>query len=104
MMQSAADARQRPVVLDTGKLRPRGSRHPARVILDVAVAVVLGAGAIAAGGWSIMTAAQPSISTEQPLPLWHPASPPAAGAPGPEPGTPRPTTARPTPPPNTPGR
>jgi hypothetical protein len=77
-METAADVRQRPVVLDTGELslvvRRRG--RLARAVLGAAVAAVLSAGAITAGGWSIVTAARGNAADEQPAPLWYPTPPP----------------------------
>ena len=82
LMQSTADARQRPVVLDTGELRPAVERRGrvARAVLDVVVAVLLGAGAIAAGGWSIMTAVRGDPGAGQPAPLWYPTPEQVQGA------------------------
>jgi hypothetical protein len=72
------DVRMRPVVLDSGALRGTMGRQgqAARAVLGVAIATVLAAGAIAAGGWSVMTAFYGSTPANQPTPLWHPAPPP----------------------------
>jgi hypothetical protein len=78
LMETAADVRQRPVVLDTGELslvvRRRG--RLARAVPGAAVAALLSAGAIAAGSWSIVTAARGDAAAEQPAPLWYPTPPP----------------------------
>jgi uncharacterized membrane protein YgcG len=78
LMETTADARQRPVVLDTGALSPAVRRRGrlARVVLGAAVAALLSAGAIAAGSWSIVTAARGDAAAEQPAPLWYPTPPP----------------------------
>jgi hypothetical protein len=85
-MRSSVDTRQRCVVLDTGELGPvvrqRGRR--VRAVRDIAVAVVIGAGAIAAGGWSVATAAHGSVPADQPAPVWYATSP---GGSGPAPHT-----------------
>jgi hypothetical protein len=72
-----ADTRNRPVVLDTGPLPPptAGLGRVARTVLQVAIVAVLAAGAIAAGGWSIMTAADGSTPSSDPSPLWWTPSP-----------------------------
>jgi hypothetical protein len=74
------DLRQRRVVLDTGELGPAVRRRgrKIRAVRDMAVAVVIGAGAIVAGGWSVLTAASATVPADQPAPLWYPTSPPAA--------------------------
>jgi len=73
------DTRHRPVVLDTGELGPavrhRGRRI--RAVRNIAVALVIGVGAIAAGGWSVMTAANGTTPADRPAPLWNPAASPA---------------------------
>ena len=58
-MDSSADIRHRPVVLDTGELSPviRQRGRTVRREFVITVIVMLGAGAIAAGSLSIMTAA-----------------------------------------------
>jgi hypothetical protein len=68
------DVRMRPVVLDTGPRRGTTAwqGQAARVVLGVAIATVLAAGAIAAGGWSLMTAAVGGTPANQPSPLWYP--------------------------------
>jgi hypothetical protein len=68
----------RPVVLDTGALHCATGRHgqTARAVLGAAIATVLAAGAIAAGGWSLMTAAHGGTPANQPSPLWYPTPPP----------------------------
>ena len=85
MTQESPDVRHRPIVLDTGELRPaiRRRGHAARRVLDVAVVTLLSVGAIAAGTWSILTAAQGNESTEQPAPLWFPATPSSPPSPTP---------------------
>lgn len=75
---ASPDARNRPVLLDTGPLNTRDRRRrgrAARGVLGVAIAAVLAAGAIAAGGWSIMTAASGSPRADGASPLWY--TPPA---------------------------
>lgn len=59
LMDSSADIRHRPVVLDTGELSPviRQRGRTVRREFVITVIVMLGAGAIAAGSLSIMTAA-----------------------------------------------
>jgi hypothetical protein len=42
----------------------------ARTVFDVVVVVVLGVGAVVAGGWSVLTAARGSAAAEQPQ-LWY---------------------------------
>jgi hypothetical protein len=78
---AVADVRMRPVVLDTGA--PRGAaRHrgqAARAVLGVALATVLAAGAVAAGGWSFLTAVQDGTPPNHTGLLWY-ATPPAPGA------------------------
>jgi len=71
------DARRRPVVLDSGaRGAARGRRgREARAVLGVAIAAVLATGAVAAGGWSIMTATQGNTPASRP-PLWYPTPPP----------------------------
>jgi len=72
-MTGSADPRHRPVLLDTGEITlPPSPRGLARRALDLAVVALLGAGAIAAGGWSILTAAQGPEPTENSAPLWYP--------------------------------
>nr|WP_296070625.1 hypothetical protein [uncultured Actinoplanes sp.] len=73
------DTRQRPVLLDTGELGPAVRQHgrTIRAVRNIAVALVIGVGAIAAGGWSVMTAAHGTTPAERPAPLWNPASSPA---------------------------
>jgi hypothetical protein len=77
---AAADIRMRPVVLDTGA--PRGATRQrgqaARAVLGVALATMLTAGAVAAGGWSFLTAV-PGGPANHPGLLWY-ATPPVPGA------------------------
>jgi hypothetical protein len=66
----------RPVVLDSGaRGTTRGRARDARAVLGVAIAAVLATGAVAAGGWSIMTATKGSTPASRP-PLWYPTPPP----------------------------
>ncbi|WP_127506866.1 hypothetical protein [Actinoplanes solisilvae] len=90
MIQPGADTRHRPIVLDTGELRPsiRRRGRTARRAFDVAVVTLLSVGAVAAGTWSILTAAQGNEPTQQPAPLWFPASTPSS-APSPTPSASR---------------
>jgi hypothetical protein len=72
------DVRMRPVVLDTGALRraTRKRGQAARAVLGVAIATVLAAGAVAAGSWSIMTAAAGGTPANEPASLWYATPPP----------------------------
>ncbi|HEY7273395.1 MAG TPA: hypothetical protein VH502_11735, partial [Actinoplanes sp.] len=82
--RTGTDARMRPVVLESGMIRSAAGRQAqaARGVLGVAIATVLAAGAIAAGSWSIVTAAQGSTPPDQPSPLWYPTpQPPAPSTP-----------------------
>jgi len=69
-----ADVRKRPVVLAAGTLDPgtHGRSRAARAVFNVTIAVLLTAGAVAAGGWSIMTAARGSTPSSERSPLWYP--------------------------------
>ena len=76
---TVSDVRMRPVVLDSGEPRG-GARHrgqAARAVLGVAIATVLTAGAVAAGGWSFLTAVQGGTPANHPGLLWYATTPPA---------------------------
>src|SRR4051812_34862845 len=78
--RTVSDARNRPVVLDTGALGapPRGRGRAARAVLGVALVTVMATGAVAAGGWSIMTAALGDAPAGGPDSLWY-SPPPEVG-------------------------
>jgi hypothetical protein len=91
------DVRMRPVVLDTGALRGTTRRRgqAARAVLGVAIASMLAAGAIAAGSWSIMTAAAGGTPANQPSPLWYPTPLPLDAGSGQDTTEPAPTAPPP---------
>ena len=78
-----AELRRRPVVMDTGALSPmpRRSGRVARTAAGIAVGALLATGAVAAGGWSVMTAARGSTASGQQSPLWYPTPPPVGDVP-----------------------
>jgi hypothetical protein len=86
------ELRRRPVVLDTGALipAPRRSARMARTAAGIAVGVLLAAGAITAGGWSVLTAAGGSAVAGQQPPLWYPTPAPVGHS---TTGTPEPAAA-----------
>jgi hypothetical protein len=89
-----ADLRRRPVVLAAGTLEPgtRGRSRAARAILNATIAALLAAAAVAAGGWSVMTAARGGTPASERPPLWYPTPLPADASDGRSTAEPRPAT------------
>ena len=81
-MREQPDARGRPIVLDTGPAGAGARRRGSRTLLATAVATLIAAAALAAGGWSILTAIEGGSSGPM-TPLWYPT--PAAVTPPPGP-------------------